>query len=395
MTVPDNILFEMKGGNHPDQAMNAIETSIAETAWSRICNEPIFAELSPKTVYNYTYLNTIYGTQNPFILQTLQRLEPYPQMIEMEVVQGICPLRCIQCELTYWKEKPLQASFEQFKYVMDQFPVLRWAGNNGLGDPFTNPEYHKMVKYLDDKQVPQEIYLTSYLLEQADMERFVDYKSFLFTKFSFDGATKETYEKCRVGSDFDKVVKNIKALHNFKRAKGRHWPKIEFHYLLMKQNIHEAEMFIDFVNGLDIECSGIMYSRLLHTYPEIKDVYTDVPADLGSKLVEKGKQVGIPVYFNGDTLEKKPPAYNCSQWTMPYIFPDGTVIPCCNPNEANMRSWQRENSMGNVFETPFRDIWDGSKYKALRQSLKLGNPADYSSVCKKLCVVHDIGCKKC
>jgi MoaA/NifB/PqqE/SkfB family radical SAM enzyme len=312
-------------------------------------------------------------------------------MIEMEAVQGICPLRCIQCELTYslYKE-PLSLKFKDFKYVMDQFPDLGWAGNNGLGDPFTNPDYHQMVKYIDDQEIPQEIYLTSQLLSKEDMKRFVYYKSFLFTKFSFDGATKETYEKVRPGVSFDKVVENIKFLNSYKKQKGKHWPKIEFHFLLLKQNLHEAESFIDFVDSLDIECSGIMFSKLLHYYPEIEGIYTDVPEGLGQKLIERGKMFGIPVYFNGDTVKEKPPANTCTQWMMPYIFPDGTVIPCCNPNEANMRNKQREWSMGNVFETPFRDIWFGPKYSQLRKSLREGNPNNYMPVCKNLCAVHDV-----
>lgn len=397
MSVPENVLWEMRrNGNHPDAEMNNVELAIASSAYQKICNEPDWAQLSPRTAYNFLWLNTFYGTQNPQLIRLLQRLEPYPRMVEMEVVQGVCPLRCIQCELTYslYKE-PIQVSFEDFKYVMDQFPDLGWAGNNGLGDPFTNPRYNDMVKYVDDKEVPQEIYLTSQLLSETDMQRFVDYKSFLLTKFSFDGATKETYEKVRPGVSFDKVVSNIKALDRYKRQRGKLWPKIEFHYLLLKQNLHEAEQFIEFIDSLDINCSGIMFSKLLHYYPEIEGIYTEIPVGLGEKLIEKGKNYGIPVYFNGDTLENKPAANMCTQWLMTYVFPDGTVIPCCNPNEANVRYKQREWSMGNVFETPFREIWEGEKYKKLRKTLMMGDKENYMPVCKNLCAIHNIDKVEC
>jgi MoaA/NifB/PqqE/SkfB family radical SAM enzyme len=223
----------------------------------------------------------------------------------------------------------------------------------------------------------------------------VDYKSFLLTKFSFDGATKETYEKVRPGVSFDKVVSNIKALDRYKRQRGKLWPKIEFHYLLLKQNLHEAEQFIEFIDSLDINCSGIMFSKLLHYYPEIEGIYTEIPEGLGEKLIEKGKNYGIPVYFNGDTLENKPAANMCTQWLMTYVFPDGTVIPCCNPNEANVRYKQREWSMGNVFETPFREIWEGEKYKKLRKTLMMGDKENYMPVCKNLCAIHNIDKVEC
>jgi MoaA/NifB/PqqE/SkfB family radical SAM enzyme len=372
MPVPETILFEMRrGGNHPDPTMNSVELSIAESAYNLINTNPNFSELSPRTVYNYLSLNTFYGSQNPGIIKLLQRLEPYPFMIEMEVVQWMCPLKCIQCEIQYDKiEKPEILSFERFKYVMDQFPDLRWAGNNALGDPFLNPKYHDMVKYIDDKEVPQEIYLTSHLLKKEDMKRFVDYKSFLFTKFSFDGATKETYEKIRPGVNFEHVVENIKALGEYKRQAGKHWPQIEFHFLLMKQNIHEAEVFLDFVDSLGVEVSAVMYSQLLHNYPEINHVYTTIPEGMGQRLIEKGKSLGIPVYFNSDASNNKPKSQTCTQYFMPYIFPSGDVIACCQQNEQNRRWWQRENSLGNVFEKPFREIWMDKPYVELRKKLR-------------------------
>ena len=394
MSFTDSIDFEMRGGNHPDPVMNVIERQVAEEAFKRVTSDPTWTELPLKTAYNFLHLNTFYGSNNPQIINLIQRLQPYPVYVEMEVAQWICPLKCIMCEIQYSEQPKIHLSFEKFKYAMDQFPDLKWAGNNALGDPFTNPEYGQMVKYLDDKKVAQEIYMTSCLLKEKDMKRFVDYKSFILTKFSLDGATKETYEKIRPGVDFDQVIANIKALDNYKRNAGKFFPKIEFHYIIMQQNIHEAEQFIDFIDSLDIRCTGIMFSRLLHYFPEVKDIYTNVPEELGKKLVEKGKQLGIPVYFNGDANACKPPSYNCTQWEMPYIFPDGTVIPCCNGNENNDRDWQRKNSMGNIFETPFREIWMNERYVKLRNSIIIGDPKNYTPVCTNLCAICNNTIKK-
>lgn len=293
------------------------------------------------------------------------------------------------CEHTYWNEPIDELPLSMFKHVMDQFPDLKWAGNNALGDPFTNPDYMSMVKYLDDKQVAQELYTTSFLLSPEQMEEFTKLKSFLLLKFSVDGATKETYEKIRVGIDFDKVMRNIKAVDRFKKKHGKFWPKVEFHYIIMKQNIHEAEMFLDLVDSLDIHCGNVMFSRLLHQFPEAKDIYCDVPQDLVEKLVKKGESLGIPVSVNGDARNKKPPANECTQWQMPYFFPDGTVIPCCCMNEQNRRQWQREHSMGNVFQKPFREIWNDTPYKTLRSNLWTKHIKEASPMCA-MCNINDI-----
>ena len=377
----------MRGGDHTDPEMNSVEKQIAEQTFQSCLTNSAFGELGFKRAYNLRHLWTFYMTRNPQLIKLLYRLQPYPEYIEMEVVQGVCPLRCVQCELSYWDEQPMQLSFKDFKRSMDQFPNLKWAGNNGLGDPFTNKEYWKMLKYLDEKNVMQEIYMTSQLLKPTQMEKFVKAKGQAYVKFSFDGATKETYESIRKGIDFDHVVENIRALDDYKKKHNKYWPEVHFHYLVMKNNIHEAEQFLDFVDSLGINCNGIMYSRLLHPFKEIEPYFMEVPEDLCMRLQEKGKKLGIPVSFNADT-GNKPPANECVAWTMPYIFPDGTVISCCCMNEQNRRNWQRQTAMGNILKTPFREIWNNEKYRRLRTCLWNKQVMEAHDVCK-ICNIYD------
>ena len=388
MPIPDVIDFEMRGGNNPNSEMNTIERKIAEDAYNRVNNIVAWQELGYKRAYNFLHMLTFYMSRNPFIIKLMQQTQPYPEYIEMEMTQWVCSLRCLMCEISYdKKEKPIQLSFEEFKYAMDQFPNLKWAGNNALGDPFTNKDCWKIWKYLDDKGVVQELYLTSQLLKEEDMERFTEMKGLVWIKFSMDACTKETYEKIRVGANFDQIVKNIKAFDNYKRKHGKHFPEIHFHFIVMKDNIHEVLPFIDFVNGLGIKCSGITFSRLLHNFEEINDLFVEVPEALCKQAELKGKELGIPVSFNAD-IGCKAPASECMAWSMPYIFPDGTVINCCAQNEQNRRWWQRETSMGNIFQTPFREIWNGPKYKQLRTYLAQGKIKQAHPTCN-ICNIYD------
>lgn len=392
MSLPEVIDFEMRGGDNPDPEMNLIEKKIAQEAYNRVLHNPGWTELGFKRAYNFTHLLTFYMTRDPYLIRLLNRLEPYPSYIEMEMTQSICPLKCIMCELTYWKEKPIQLSFDRFKYAMDQFPELKWAGNNALGDPFTNKDCWKIWKYLDDKNVVQELYLTGYLLKPEDMLKFVEMKGLVFLKFSFDAATKETYETIRVNSDFDKVIKNILAFDKYKKEKGKFFPELQFHYIVMKSNIHETEKFIELIDSLKIDCSNIIFSRLLHNYKEINNIYTEIPIELIERLRRKGNELNIPVSFSADIPGSRPPANECTAWLMPYIFPDGTVISCCCMNEQNRRDWQRKTSMGNIFETPFRDIWNGEKYKKLRSLVFKGLYKEAHPVCE-ICNIYDLNKK--
>lgn len=390
MPIPEVMDFELRGGSHPDPVMNLVETQIAEEAYRRITTDPTWSELHPKTAYNFLHLQTFYGTRNPDLANLLYRLQPYPQYLEAEVTSK-CPLRCVMCERQYWDEPNYPDwSMDQFKYVIDQFPDLKWCALNPIAEQFMNPHFFDMMKYLDDRHVCQELYDTTFTLKPEDMKKLVDLKSLMFMKFSHDAATPETYEKIRVGSNWDKVVRNIKALDKYKRQEGRYFPQIGFHYIIMKQNIHEAEMFLDWIDSLDIRVFEVMYSRLLHPFPEVKDIYVDVPEGLIEKLKEKGRRLGINVIANSDAQAQKEklPVNMCTQYYMPFIFVDGTVISCCAQNEGNQRKLQKQYSLGNIFATPFREIWNGEKYRNLRKGLYLGCPDSVSPICAN-CNTHN------
>ncbi|MGM4892596.1 radical SAM/SPASM domain-containing protein [Tardiphaga sp. 839_C3_N1_4] len=50
-----------------------------------------------------------------------------------------------------------------------------------------------------------------------------------------------------------------------------------------------------------------------------------------------------------------------SPWVQPVISVDGTVLPCCWDYEHTMK-------MGNVFEKPFKEIYEGAPFRELRQA---------------------------
>ena len=387
--VPPVLDFEMRGGTNPDPDLDTIERSIAEQTMNRFINIPAWTELGLKRGYNFLHTLTFYMSRNPEIVKLLYKTKPYPQYLEVEVTQK-CDLRCVMCEHTYWDEADEELSYDNLVKIIDQFPNLKWVGINALGDPFTNKDFFKMLKYADDRNIIQELYTMAATIDKEQITQLLDLKGLVFLKFSLDAATRETYEKIRVGASFDKVIENIKEVDRQKKLRGRYFPELQFHFIIMKQNIHEAEQFLDMIAGLNIRATTVMYSRLLHNYPEVSEnTYCDIPDDLVQRLVKKGQDLGIGVSVNADVGDNKPPANECMTWQMPYIFADGTVIQCCNMNEQNRRRWQRDNSMGNIFKTPFREIWNNDKYTKLRDNLWNCKPKDACETCK-VCNIYNI-----
>ena len=327
--------------------------------------------------YNLWWLSTFYSYSDNFLrnlfylkIYPLFNRYPLPSSIEIEASTK-CNLRCTICEHTYWNETSRDMSFEQVKSIVDQFPVLRWIAFTGIGENFLNKDLLKMYGYLKKKWpgIHIELFDTFYFVDEVTAGKLLDLG--LDTIFiSIDGATKETYEKIRVGSDFNRVVGNIRRFIELKKERKTYFPEIIFHFVINKANVHEALAFIDFVKSLGGE--NIFFTRLLHFFKEVNDLAIDVSPDLSRQVHEKAKEAGIYITWNGDVCVNKTPVSHCNAWITPFVYVSGDVVPCCAMNEANIRDFQKKNSLGNVFQQSFKEIWYGKKFSDLRKQMHAG-----------------------
>jgi len=305
---------------------------------------------------------------------------PFPQHLEIEVTTR-CNLRCLMCEHTYWAEPSRDMSFDSFCSIVEQFPTLRWLGLTGIGESFLHPEYMKMLEWAKERLITIEISDPLHFVTAVQVERMVQIGvDRLF--ISMDAATRKTYEQIRRGARFDRVLENIRLLFEKKHEEGNRVPEIFFHFVICKRNIHEILDFIELVHGLRRgQKATIQFSKLLHRFPEIDDLYVEVRQDDMEKANEMAARLGVHVIWNRSMTDRKPSMRECLAWIEPFIFVTGDVVPCCAGNEANRRTWQRENRLGNVFEKPFSRIWRGERYRDLRKRLREGGTPASCSYC--------------
>lgn len=324
-----------------------------------------------KYTLNKIYFSKFYGTKNPFLIKFLYFFKPYPVFVEIEVTTR-CNSKCQFCEHTYWQEPEKDMTLEEFKYIINQFPKLKWAGLTGIGESFLNKDFLKMLGYLKSKNVFVELYDSFYFIDEETAKKLIEMevdKIFVST----ETATKETYEKLRVGSNFERVINNVKNFFQLKKIMGSTFPETSFHYLITKINYQEVPEFIELVRTLtDNEKVSIQFSRLLHKFKEIENLYMEIPEDIIKIAEKKAKELNIKLIWNANIPKSKPPIKKCTEWSMPFIFVTGEVIPCCSGNEANLRSLQKERALGNIFKQNFKEIWYGQKYRAFRNMLRQG-----------------------
>lgn len=321
--------------------------------------------------YNILHVMTFYGPSNPAIIRWLQRNYPYPDYVEFEPTTR-CNLKCIMCEHTYWKEPGKDMTFEQFKHIVDQFPRLKWISPTGIGESFLNKDFVKMLWTVKSRGTYLDMFDSFVFIDREIAEELVNMKCDRIIA-SIDGATKETYEKIRPGANFGKVINNLHNLIRIKKERKSFFPQVDIHYIISRYNLEEAPKFVELIHSFGKGAiRELRFTRVLHSYNEIKNFYTEVPREIIYEVERKSEELNINMVWGSDVPHSKPPTTHCAAWHIPFIFVTGHVIPCCAENEKNDREFQKKYSMGNIFEQSFKEIWYGEKYTKFRRELFSG-----------------------
>ena len=228
-----------------------------------------------------------------------------------------------------------------------------------------------MLRYVKSKGIEVELYDTFYFIDSETARELIEIgvdKIFA----SIDGATKQTYEQIRKGSDFERVINNFKNFVRLKEQTGACFPVLSAHYIVSKLNIDQIIPYIEMIHSIVGKQVTVQFTRLLHSFEQTKGLNAEIPKEIISQAVQKAGELGMDVTWSLNIPRVKPSLMKCTSWIMPFIFVTGEVIPCCAGNEANKRDFQKQYSSGNIFKENFRQIWHGKKYKKFRRMLFKG-----------------------
>lgn len=312
------------------------------------------------------------GVLDP-LFKLFPRLTPFCWDLEVEVTTK-CYLRCKMCERTFFpKDYASQdLSFAQLKEIIDGIPNLKWINLTGEGSAFLNHEFMDMVRYVKGKGIYLDFSHDFFRLSQNVMKELVEL-GVERMYVSMDGATKETYESIRVGSNFERVLANIRELLRIKRWLGSPLPEICFRYTFFRDNVNELPEFMDLIHSLgDAKDLGdepsVNFVGLLE-FEQTKDLVVELPQAIANTVNAKARKYGIKVYWSHVSHDEnqKPPLDWCTFWSEPYIMIGGYMLPCCSVFMSNRRPFLEEHAMGNVNGRSLKEIWDSEWYKAFRK----------------------------
>lgn len=333
----------------------------------------------------YAAFRWMFSVHSRPVAWALNRLHPHPRLLEVEISTA-CDLRCTMCELSLghkvWGQPAKVMTYDDIVRCLDEFPNLLWFDWTGIGEPLLHPRFLEIVTEVKRRGLYVECFDHFGRWDEEVTDRMLDV-NLNRVQPSVDGATKETYESIRVGSDFDKVCNNLRYLFDQKEARKAPLPIVDFHYIVQEANIHEMPSFVRLARELaGRQRVGIQFTEILNEFPGIQAKKVPITEKWMRVVFEVARKHDVQVWFNRNSEgREKADMRKCNAWYMPFVFVTGDVVPCCAQNERGDRQWQIARSMGNIFDKSFKEIWNGPAYTELRRKIRCGETPDYCVGC--------------
>ena len=164
-------------------------------------------------------------------------------------IDDSCNLRCPSCRkgLIFHKEGSAFNLGIKFADKINDWlynykhPIQIHIGSDG--DPFASHVYRHFMEQTPERDNIKYSILTNGLMFK-EFHTKVPYviNNLQELGVSIDGASKETYEKLRLGGKWDNINRNLECIANLKQ---KHNFKFILHFVVQKDNYHEMEKIID------------------------------------------------------------------------------------------------------------------------------------------------------
>lgn len=128
--------------------------------------------------------------------------------MDIEPTTG-CNFRCTMCQVSSPDFVSKNMDINLFKKVIVENKQLIKIKLQGMGEPLVHKHLIDMVKFAKNYGIATEIVTNGSLLNEQNINLLIDSRLAKLT-ISIDGSTKETFEKIRVKSNFNDVIKNSK-----------------------------------------------------------------------------------------------------------------------------------------------------------------------------------------
>ncbi len=309
-----------------------------------------------------------------------RKIMPLPTSAQIEVTTQ-CNFKCITCGRVSMKNRlNLNLTPERFEHVLDQNPNVKRLTLVGYGETLMAQNLQEIIDIAKKRSIDLTTFTNGSLLH---IDKYANLAiQFNVLVVSFDAAEKETFERIRVGSNFEKTKEGISKINRMRKEQGRDM-SLRINFIASHLNYKEIPKLADICMETGVDEIGI--GEVANFYTPGEPEYAEM-----ASFVREGRKMHNEILASIDQLRErlkntdKVLSYSPYRKVKPIcrgpfdtfsMAADGHITPCCmryNPEIINF---------GNINKTSFAEIWNGEGYQKFRESMIKGTSNPICDCC--------------
>ena len=252
-----------------------------------------------------------------------------------------CNLYCPMCPRHIYTFDNENMDLDLYKKIIaDCKDYVEFIWPYGIGEPMIHPGIFEMIRVTREAGIRTGMSTNATLMEGKRADQLLD-SGLDYVILAFDGATKETYEKYRIGATFEKTRENILGFLEKKRARGSKM-YVVLQMVLLKDNTHEIDAY-----------------RKLWSIPGVDEIrFKRDEIRLEGSRIEAEALKG----------QRRNPCHLL--WRGPlYVRYDGLAYPCCYMYD--------EPPVGDLKKQTVMEVWNSKEMVKLREAHLSHDLKDY------------------
>lgn len=320
-----------------------------------------------------------------------------PLLLEIEPTYG-CNLRCVMCHVpTQVNSKPVYLDID----ALERGTVGITNCHVILGseyEPTIHPQFEKLLRLIIKRNWKIDFLSNGVRLDKIDHGLLAEVPFHVYNA-SFDGFSKDTFTKIRVGANYQKVKRNIIKVASLAKRKGA---TTAINATILRSNLHETKDLINMWDkeGFDLVRLFVMQARDTSNQILNESLYTKKSElistfnDVAIMVSEKQLRVGVRNGYYGSPEFRLPQHLHVHQSTIfsdnpkfrhvPGVRQDlqsglwpGMSVPCRSAFVYCRIRWdggvdlcnKRNHTIGNIYDDSLSNIWHGHTAKMLRENI--------------------------
>jgi len=276
-----------------------------------------------------------------FILANTALYKKKVNQVTLETTNA-CNIRCALCPIPMTKRKKGFMSMDDFKTIISKLPrSVRTLRMNYAGEPLLNKDIFKMTKYLKENRPDIWIRISTNgtVLKRFDPAEIISSGTNQID-ICIEGASKETHEMYRVGSNFEEICNAARVLCETKQKMKVKYPAIVQLTLLNKNNIAEISKLEEQAREIGFDELHLRYMQIPTLNCETEELQKSIFGYFSQDERKGWREKFIaPLEYSQYEIVKgqyrlREEMKRCYSFIAPFILWNGDVSVCCQDAEG-------------------------------------------------------------